>query len=272
MIPKRIHYCWFGGNPLPELAKKCIDSWKKFLPDYEIVEWNENNFDISFCKYAREAYESKKWSFVSDYARLKIIYENGGIYLDTDVEVVKNMDVLLNQKALIGFENEKSVNSGNIIASEKGNSVIKEMLDVYESLSFKNEDGSLNLTACPVYNTEILINRGLVQNNTLQFLNDVTVYPTEYFCAKNYDTGILTVTDNTYSIHHFDGSWISKNLLNYMNKRKQIMEKGGKFANIRCSLCFLNYKIKEYGFSYLLRKAFKVIFHFKEYKHEFTVK
>ena len=132
MIPKKIYYCWFGGKPLPKLAKKCIKSWKKFLPDYEIIECNENNFDLNCCDYVREAYDNKKYAFVTDYVRLYMLYKEGGIYMDTDVEVLKNLDCFLNEKAFSGFENEKYVPTG-LMASEKGNEIIGELLNYYDN-------------------------------------------------------------------------------------------------------------------------------------------
>lgn len=210
MIPKVIHYCWFGKNPLPELAQKCIASWEKFCPDYEIIEWNESNVDITQCKYMEDAYKEKKWGFVSDYARNKIIYENGGFYLDTDVEIIKPLDELLSHQAILGFESETQIAAGLIIASEKGNGVIKEMYELYHNLSFYNDDGSLNLTPSPVYNTAVLVKHGLIPNNTLQTVENITVFPTEYFCPKDFYTGIITITPNTYAIHHYDASWHSE--------------------------------------------------------------
>ena len=224
MIPKIIHYCWFGNGELSELAKKCIGSWKKYCPDYEIKQWNETNFDISECKYMKQAYEAKKWGFVPDYARNKIIYENGGFYFDTDVEIVKNLDSLLNEKCIISFESSKFVNGGNIIAGEKGNPVLKSLFEIYHKINFCNEKGTLNTTPSPFYNTEVLKTFGLQQNNTLQRLPLVTIYPTDYFCPKDVTTKILNVTSNTYSIHHFDGSWLDANSI-YMNKVRQKAQK-----------------------------------------------
>ena len=119
MIPKKIHYCWFGGNPLPELAIKCLESWKKYCPDYEIIEWNETNFNLDSCEYVREAYQAKKWAFVSDYARLKVVYDNGGIYLDTDVELIKSLDRLLKNKSFFGTETTGVVATGLGFGAEK---------------------------------------------------------------------------------------------------------------------------------------------------------
>lgn len=224
MIPKIIHYCWFGNGELSELAQKCIASWKKYCPDYEIKQWNETNFDISECKYMKQAYEAKKWGFVPDYARNKIIYENGGFYFDTDVEIVKNLDSLLSEKCIISFESYKFVNGGNIIAGEKGNPVLKELFEIYHTTDFYNSDGTLNTTPSPFYNTKVLKAFGLQQNNALQRLPYVTVYPTEYFCPKDVTTKILKTTSNTYSIHHFDGSWLDANSI-YMNKVRQNVQK-----------------------------------------------
>ena len=137
MIPKIIHYCWFGGNPLPELAKKCIASWKLYCPDYEIKEWNESNFDLNYCDYVREAYDSKNWAFVSDVARLYALVTEGGIYMDTDVEVIKPLDNLLKYHAVSGFETETTIPTG-LIAGEKENPMLKELLYEYKNIHFTN--------------------------------------------------------------------------------------------------------------------------------------
>ncbi len=214
MIPKIIHYCWFGHNPKPEIVNKCIESWQKFCPDYEIREWNEENFDYTQCQYAADAYKEKKWGFVSDYARLKIIYDLGGIYLDTDVELLKNLDPLLNTSAVMGFENEQYVATGLIIMAEAHNSIIKTMYELYYTQSFYNKDGTLNMIPCPKYNTEVLIRYGLRQNNTEQIISDgvsqVTVFPTEYFCPMDCMKGEIKCTEHTYCIHHYIGSWVDE--------------------------------------------------------------
>ncbi len=224
MIPKVIHYCWFGKNELPEDAKKCIGSWKKFCPDYEIIEWNETNYDVRKNKYMSDAYDEKKWAFVSDYARIDIIYNYGGIYLDTDVELLRPLDELLKDKMFCGWESrdpildekrityENSVNLGLGFGAEKNNIALKDILDLYEKLNFINEDGSLNLMACPHYQTEILKQYGLDDSQrTYQKLKDeIIVYPESYFSPKSMTTGKITLTDETYSIHHFSGTWIEK--------------------------------------------------------------
>lgn len=224
MIPKVIHYCWFGKNELPEDAKRCIASWKKFCPDYEIIEWNETNYDVRKNKYMSDAYDEKKWAFVSDYARIDIIYNYGGIYLDTDVELLRPLDELLKDKMFCGWESrdpildekkityENSVNLGLGFGAEKNNIALKDILDLYEKLNFINEDGSLNLMACPHYQTEILKQYGLDDTKrTYQKLKDeIIVYPESYFSPKSMTTGEITLTDETYSIHHFSGTWIEK--------------------------------------------------------------
>ena len=210
MIPKKIHYCWFGGNPLPEKDKKCIESWKKFCPDYEIICHDESNYDISKNKFMKEAYDAKKWGFVPDFARLDIIYNEGGIYLDTDVEIIKNMDDLLDNAAFMGFEDGKHVSPGLGFAAEKKHPGIKKLLSIYDNVSFIKEDGSYNLTPSPILNTNKLIEFGLKQNDKIQKVLDITIYPTEYLCPKSFETGQLNITNNTYSIHHFNMSWFSE--------------------------------------------------------------
>ncbi|MCR5522215.1 MAG: glycosyl transferase [Clostridia bacterium] len=207
MIPKTIHYCWFGGKPLPELAQKCIASWKKYCPDYEIIEWNESNFDFSECNYAREAYEAKKWAFITDYVRLKVLYENGGIYMDTDVEVLKPLDSLLQYEAVSGFESETQIPTG-LIACREGLPIIGELLQEYDNIHFKKDDGTLDLMTNVIRITNTLLKYGLKQNNTLQTINGFTLLPKDYLCPKDLETGIITITDNTLTIHHFDGSWL----------------------------------------------------------------
>ena len=220
MIPKKIHYCWIGGNPLPKLAKKCIASWKKHCPDYEIIEWNEDNYDFTKNKYMKDAFEAKKWGFVPDYARLDIIYQHGGIYLDTDVEIIKSFDSLLKNKGFAGFESEQYVNFGQGFGAEAGNQVLKTLLDSYETIDFLNRDGSLNTTPSPVINTEALnCKYGKLIPNKKQILdNGFVIYPIDYFCPKSMNDDKIRITDNTYSIHHFSGSWIPKDAMREWKK------------------------------------------------------
>ncbi len=207
-IPKKIHYFWVGGNPMPEKYIQCIESWKRFCPDYEIIEWNESNYDITKIKYMKEAYENKKWGFVPDYARLDIIYNNGGIYLDTDVEIVKSFDDLLDCDAFIGFESRYYVNAGSGFGAKKYNNAIKKMMEIYEKESFVNPDGTLNMIASPSYQTAVLKKLGLECNGMYQKLKDIEVFPANYFSPKSFYTGINWQDENTYSIHHYDATWV----------------------------------------------------------------
>ena len=206
MIPKKIHYCWFGRGEKPKLARRCIASWKKFCPDYEIIEWNEDNFDINTNAYTKMCYEQKRYAFLTDYLRLLIIQEHGGVYFDTDVEVVKPLDDLLDCGAFFGFETDRYVNTGEGFGAEAGHPVVRQMLKEYEPLL----DGIHGTVGCPHLNTDALLKFGLEQNGRLQNLGDVTVYPADYFNPYDDPTGILTKTENTYSIHWYGKSWMDK--------------------------------------------------------------
>ncbi len=207
MIPKKIHYCWFGKQELPLLAKQCIASWEKFFPDYEIIRWDENNFNIFECPYVQEAYSEKKWAFVSDYARFKILYENGGVYFDTDVEVIKSFNTILSKGAFMGLEHDYRVNPGLGIAAAPGLKIYQEILEKYKKLHFKGINGQLNVTTVVTYTTNILKKHGFVSGKDIQEVAGIYIYPTEYFCPKDYLTGKTTITANTLSIHHFTASW-----------------------------------------------------------------
>lgn len=212
MIPKIIHYAWFGKKPLPESAVKCIESWKKYCPDYEIKRWDETNYDYKKHRYMREAYESKKFAFVVDYMRLDVLYQYGGIFFDTDVEVIKNFDPLLTLAGFAGFEHgehkNEEVNVGIGIGSEAGNPVIKAMLDDYQDRKFLLENGGFNMTPCPIYQTNVLKKFGIVLENYRQDLGDIVIFPTDYFCPVNYYTGKTKITINTYIIHHYTATWM----------------------------------------------------------------
>ena len=206
MIPKIIHYCWFGGNHLPLLATECIESWKKVCPDFEICLWNEENFDLNANDYVKEAYANKKWAFVTDYVRLYVLYKFGGVYMDTDVELLKSLDPFLIEKGFSGFENEHSVPTG-IMASEKGNGFLKKLLEDYRDRHFVKEDGSLDMTTNTKAITDLATTFGLVLNNSKQTIDDFTFYPNDYFCPKDSRTLKVHMTANTVAIHHFNGSW-----------------------------------------------------------------
>ena len=223
MIPKTIHYCWFGHNPKPRLVVKCMKSWKKHCAGFQMIEWNEDTFDIeSAPKYVREAYEAKKWAFVTDYVRLYALYCYGGVYMDTDVEVIKPLDRFLQSKGFSGFEDGESVPTG-IIASEQCNLLIKEWLREYEDKRFVLENGSMNLETNVVAITRTMRERGLKLNNTLQEIEGFVFYPKEYFCPKSYEDGRIYKTRNTYTIHHFAGSWkTDEERIEHSNNQKQI--------------------------------------------------
>ena len=212
MIPKIIHYCWFGGNPKPPLALKCIKSWKKYCPDFTVIEWNETNYNLVEAPlYVRQAYEQKKWAFVTDYVRLQVVYENGGIYLDTDVELVANLNMLLNRKAYFGFEGVDYIATGLGFGAEKGNPVLWELMQDYVTIPFILEDGSLDITPCPYRNTAVFVRHGLKVDGTQQVLNgNILILSAEYLCPLDNATRILRCTKNTISIHHFDASWQSQ--------------------------------------------------------------
>ena len=267
MIPKIIHYCWFGGNPLPELAVKCIESWKKYCPDYEIKRWDESNFDLNCCDYVKEAYRAKKWAFVSDYARFKVLYDEGGLYFDTDVELIKPIDDIIERGPFMGAEigqpfdeitqakinaimqdidadtnadrniitsdchaaaleltrdqsgateeldrsgSGSSVAPGLGLAANPGLALYRKILDYYEKAHFIMEDGSLNQISVVMYTTEYLKRYGLKQPvNTIQKVAGIYVYPAEYFSPMDYETGEITLTENTRSIHHYMASWFN---------------------------------------------------------------
>lgn len=209
-IPKVIHYCWFGRNPLPKLAQKCIDSWREYLPDYEIKEWNEDNFDVAINTYTKQAYEAKKYAFVSDFARLWILHNYGGVYFDVDVEVIKPMDDILRAGPFMGCERDGSnrINPGLGIATAPGFTIYKELLDSYKDEDFIKTNGKFNTTTIVDRTTDVLKKHGLQDIVGIQQVAGITIYPTEFFCPKSFDTGKLTITKNTRSIHWYDASWL----------------------------------------------------------------
>lgn len=246
-IPKIIHYCWFGGNQLPDLAVKCIASWKKFFPDYEIKEWNESNFDFNCCEYVKEAYQAQKWAFVSDYARFWILYKYGGLYFDTDVEVIKSMHDLIEKGSFMGCEPYNSVfsihkknslenrikvsegvNAGLGLAATPGLGLYKEILVDYENDHFRIPEKGSPMTVVERV-TKVLLSFGFqpqisLQNpEGVQLIEGVYIYPSEYFCPLDYNTGKMKITQNTRSIHHYTASWLN-------NTDKKIVEIQQRFA------------------------------------------
>lgn len=210
MIPKKIHYCWFGGAKKTKLEKKCIKSWKKKCSDYEIIEWNESNYDVTKIPYIKEAYEAKKWGFVTDYIRLDIIYNYGGLYFDTDVEVIKSFNSLLKFKGFAGFEDDSYVATGLGFGAEKGNCVIKAIMDSYKDVHFLKPDGTYDLTPCPISNSKVLGELGFAMNGKYQEVDGFVLLPTEYLCPLNFISGqCIKGAESTFSIHHYAASWYS---------------------------------------------------------------
>ena len=207
MIPKIIHYCWFGRGQMPELATKCIESWHKYMPDYEYKLWNEDNFDVNSVPYVKEAYESRKFAFVTDYVRLYALYYEGGIYMDTDVEVLKPSDDLLTLSGFTGYEGSKHLPPvTGTMASEAGNAWVKEQLDAYDGLHFVLEDGTMDTTTNTTRISAIMKSGGFVQNGKKQVYKDMHIFPVDYFCPRQ-TTGEILFSENTYCDHHFMGSW-----------------------------------------------------------------
>lgn len=209
MIPKTIHYCWFGGKEKPKLAKKCIDSWKKYCPEYKIIEWNETNFDVNSNGYTRYCYENKKWAYLSDFVRLLVVAEHGGIYFDTDVELIKKPDELLVYDAYFGFETDSTINTGLGFGAVKNSPVIESMIQQYSQMK-PDENGNYSTTNCPKLNTAALIPLGLKLDGTRQNICGAEILPIDYLNPYDNPTGRLTKTTNTFSIHWYSKSALSK--------------------------------------------------------------
>lgn len=232
-IPKIIHFCWFGEGEIPKAYRRYMETWKKFCPEYKIKRWDESNFDVAQNKYMYQAYQHKKWAFVSDYARLKVIYEHGGIYLDCDVELLRSMDGFLSEKMFCGFEDHNHINLGLGYGAVAHHPCIKRLMEYYDTLDFVHSDGSLNLVPCPAYQTTILKEFGIRDNNTFQRLEHITVYPTEVFSPIS-GLGSGKITDKSHSVHHYGASWQPKEEMQkirqvYQRYCKHIEEQAVKF-------------------------------------------
>lgn len=209
MIPKRIHYCWFGKGNLPKKAQKCIDSWKKYCPDYEIIEWNEDNIDFEMNAYMSWCYKHQKWAYLSDFVRLIVIEKNGGIYFDTDVELIRRPDELLQYDAFYGFENNNYVATGLGFGAIKGHPTVVSMIKQYLELKY-TADGNIELIGCPRLNTKALLEHGLKLNGNKQMLDGAVILPADYLNPYDDVTGILDKTENTISIHWYTKSALTK--------------------------------------------------------------
>lgn len=207
MIPKIIHYIWFGGNPYSDKIQKCIDSWHQYLPGYKFMLWNEDTFDIeNSCEFVKQAYANKKWAFVSDYVRVWALHKYGGVYLDTDVEIKKSLDNLLESRLVLGTDELGHLTA--FMASEEGHIMWDNLLTLYESLNFTNSDGSFNMTVNNLYIEDELVKYGYKVVNTRQLLDEgIVVYPDDWFHAADHMTGILNITENTYAIHWHTLTW-----------------------------------------------------------------
>ncbi len=229
MIPKVIHYCWFGRNPLPELAVKCIESWKKYLPDYEIKEWNEDNFDVNIIPYTAEAYRAKKYAFVSDYARFWVLYKYGGLYFDTDVEVIKNMDDIIAKGAFMGCEIAPKTKTNELVpyiapglglGVEPENKVYKEIIETYHKKHLFDLKGRITATVVTIV-TDILVDKQMnIDLRKISKIKGITIYPDDYFCPITAYTGEMKITENTRSIHHYTATWVNKK---HMSKYQKAM-------------------------------------------------
>lgn len=204
-IPQIIHYCWFGGKPLPKSAIKCINSWKKFFPDYEIREWNESNFDVNMIPYTREAHADKKYAFVSDYARFWVLHEYGGVYFDTDVEVISPMDDIIAKGAYLGMEPPSFINPGLGMATPAKHTFYSWYLDYFSDKHYSPEQPSM----VPVV-TSYMQDKGWNSDNSIQTIDGITIYPPDYFCPQAMMGAPINITEDTRSIHHFDATWLPR--------------------------------------------------------------
>lgn len=221
LIPKKIHYCWFGNKKLPKIAKKCMGSWEYYLGDYEVKRWDETNFDVFSECYTKEAYEAGKYAFVSDYVRLYALYHEGGIYMDTDVEVVKNLDRFLKHDAFSGFEGPDFIPTG-IMAARKKHPWVEKILNYYRNATF--ESSKQEQVPNTVIITKLSLKDGLVLNDKKQTFNGVTIYPKDFFCPMDYDDSRFNLTENTHTIHHFSASWLSPKKKVFLWIKKKVLQ------------------------------------------------
>ncbi len=221
LIPKIIHYTWFSGEPIPNDLQRCIDSWKEKCPDYEIICWNASNYDYKKHPYTRQAYEAKHWGYMADVARLEILYEHGGFYLDTDVELLKNLDELRFQRGFCGREDWGHVNFGGGSGCVKHLDIVGTLLDFRKDIPFVLENGQYNLEASGYFETKPLMDRGLSITNRTELVEELTVYASEFFCPYNYINGKENITDQTISIHYFSGGWLGEAGTKYRRETRE---------------------------------------------------
>lgn len=259
-IPKIIHYCWFGDAKLDEKAKKCIASWQRFFPDYEIKQWNETNFNIKDCAYVEEAYACKQWAFVSDYARIWILYHEGGIYFDTDVEVIKDMSSIVTSGPYMGIERfiqnfGVGINPGLGMAAAPCDDILGELLNIYRITSFTDDSKDLNNHTIVIKMSSILKKYGLKDVNQIQKVKGYHIYPIEYFNPLNDEIGKLILTENTYSIHWYSASWMAERDLWNKEFRYRYCKRYGKTLGLIFASMHTAYK--EGGFRLLCYRVIK---------------
>lgn len=244
MIEKKIHYCWFGDKPLPKEYQDYIAGWKRLCPDYEVIEWNEKNYDVTKVPYMAQAAKAGKWSFVSDYLGFDVVYEYGGIYLDTDVELVRSLDPVLDNEAFFAIEENEAgleVAPGLGFGARAKHPLLKKLRDMYLDVDFIASDGSLNMLAVPVYTTKELEKLGYERKNELQKLDDVVIYPTKYFAPMDFLTGEIVITEKTLSIHHYSALWQSQTNLKHIQTIRKINRTFGKKLGMKINLGFRAY-------------------------------
>lgn len=248
MIPKKIHYCWFGGNPLPDIAIKCMESWQKHCPGYEIIRWDESNCDMAVNQFIEQAYEEKKWAFVSDYYRLKVVEEHGGIYLDVDVELLKPLDDLLELDGFMGFElgTAKLIATGLGFGAVNNHPIITALRENYENKPFIKQDGQLDMLPCPQRDTKVLVGYGLIKNNKRQTIQGITFFPSDYFSPIGF-MGEREFSENTYSIHHFNASWFTDRQRKALDRKKKLRKLLGVWLGDKMNLLFLVLDELKYG-------------------------
>ncbi|MBR3018291.1 MAG: glycosyl transferase [Clostridia bacterium] len=237
MIPKTIHYCWFGPNEKPEIVLKCIKSWEKWCPDFKIIEWNEKNYDISKAPlYVRQAYEVKKWAFVTDYARLEIVYNYGGIYLDTDVELLQPLDAFLQYDGFFTFNCSALIATGLGFGCQKQADILAELMADYQTIPFLLDNGTYDMTPCPRRNMNVFLRRGLKQENTFQMIGNMAFFPSEYFSPISFQDMVLRQTENTVAIHWYAATWHTKYAKKMHAKKVRRARIAAKFLDKKASL------------------------------------
>ena len=259
MIPKIIHYCWFGGKPIPEAYRQYMESWRKFFPDYNIKEWNETNFDVHCCKYVEQAYEAKKWAFVSDYARFYALYKEGGIYFDTDIEVIKSFDDLIDCSSFFGFSSPNNLTLP-VFGSDCNQNCIKYILDYYNTRNFVNEDGSYDTTTIEITAKKILVEKyNLQMNGSYQELSEgIKIYPKEFLYSTDWRTGVIEMTPQLHIIHYAEASWLSDNARKSAIRRRMLIKRYG--VNVGSILDDGVTYYQEYGVINFLKKIVGKIF------------